>query len=255
MRIKSFIKECEAIWNYTSQFNSIVFRLEASKDVLSFYIKYHLHLKDYLQFEMRTKTVKEKKEIAVRFYDEWKKRQEWHKDYFKNRRFLSKWSAFEMGNSSKLRRKRVEAYRKRYNMGSGCILENNVIIDRHHFLFGTIKIGNHVLLSKNVYIDYTGFVEIEDNVRLTNGVIILSHHQDLDLDRQGIDKNYQDKKHICKGAFIGSRAIITPSCQYIGKYARIGAGAVVTKDVPDYALVAGVPAKIIKFYNDNNNKK
>ena len=48
-------------------------------------------------------------------------------------------------------------------------------------------------------------------------------------------------------AYIGSRAIILDSCNYIGKNARIGAGAVVTKDVPDNAVAVGVPAKVVKF--------
>ncbi len=49
------------------------------------------------------------------------------------------------------------------------------------------------------------------------------------------------------GAVIGSRAIIMPSCHRIGKHARIGAGAVVTKDIPDYAVAVGVPAKVVRF--------
>lgn len=50
-----------------------------------------------------------------------------------------------------------------------------------------------------------------------------------------------------EGAVIGSRAIILNSCNYIGKNARVGAGAVVTKDVPDNAIVVGVPAHIVKI--------
>ena len=48
-------------------------------------------------------------------------------------------------------------------------------------------------------------------------------------------------------AYIGTRAIILDSCNYIGKYARIGAGAVVVKDIPDYAVAVGVPAKVVKI--------
>lgn len=49
---------------------------------------------------------------------------------------------------------------------------------------------------------------------------------------------------------MGSRAIILSSCHYIGKNARVGAGAVVTKDVSDNTIVAGVPAKVIKRMDD-----
>ncbi|MOA39424.1 dTDP-3-amino-3,6-dideoxy-alpha-D-galactopyranose 3-N-acetyltransferase [compost metagenome] len=48
------------------------------------------------------------------------------------------------------------------------------------------------------------------------------------------------------GASVGANATLLPGIT-IGKYAMVGAGAVVTKDVPDYAVVAGNPAKIIRY--------
>ena len=112
---------------------------------------------------------------------------------------------------------------------------------------GTLKIGNHVTLSKHVYIDYSGDVIIEDGVKITQGVIIESHHRDLEAYNQGINVNVPTKLLIRENAYIGSRAIILDSCNYIGKNVRIGAGAVVTKDIPDNAVAVGVPAKVVKY--------
>ncbi len=53
--------------------------------------------------------------------------------------------------------------------------------------------------------------------------------------------------HIAGDVWIGSRAVILPGCKRIGHGAIVGAGAVVTKDIPDYAIVGGNPAKVLKY--------
>ena len=143
--------------------------------------------------------------------------------------------------------KRNEAYASQYNMGTDCTVQRDVELCREHFLNGTIEIGNNVLLAKHVFIDYSGKVIIKDNVKLMNGVVIESHFHTWHSD-------YHEKRDakptsivIEEGAAIGSRAIILASCHYVGKNAQVGAGAVVTHDVPDYAVVAGVPAKVIRI--------
>ena len=69
-------------------------------------------------------------------------------------------------------------------------------------------------------------------------------HYDWKQSKYLVEPSYLTIEH---DAMIGSRAIIMPSCHYIGIHSRVGAGAVVTHDVPDYAVVAGVPAKVIKI--------
>ena len=64
------------------------------------------------------------------------------------------------------------------------------------------------------------------------------------LDQQGLGEMI--KPLIRQGAWIGAGATILPGV-CVGKYAIVGAGSVVTKDVPDYAVVVGNPAKIVKM--------
>ena len=90
---------------------------------------------------------------------------------------------------------------------------------------------------------------IGKNVMMGPEVVFISrHHNYADPDRPIQEQGYKDYDTIRVGdnAWIGTRAIILPG-RKIGKCAVIGAGAVVTKDVPDYAVVGGNPARILKY--------
>lgn len=86
---------------------------------------------------------------------------------------------------------------------------------------------------------------IENKVHITNGCIFLSHY----LDVENIDESdihwITGKIHIKEGTFIGTNSIITKPVT-IGKNVIIGAGSIVTKDIPDYQIWAGNPARFIK---------
>ena len=179
-------------------------------------------------------------------FGRWVVRWNWYREYVKDRRFQIKYTTKRWEKSKRLRKKRRIAYKQRYNMGEDCRVQYDVDLNREHFLEGSIKTGDHVLFSKHVFIDYSGEVVFDDGVKLANGVIIETHYRDMEAYERGKDVNVPTKLHICEKAYIGSRAMIMSSCHYIGKHARVGAGAVVTKDVPDYATVVGVPAKVIK---------
>jgi maltose O-acetyltransferase len=70
---------------------------------------------------------------------------------------------------------------------------------------------------------------------------------DIPMDQQGFED--PTPIHIGDDVWIGARVIILPGVN-IGSHCIIGAGSVVTKDVPDYAIVGGVPAKIIRMRNE-----
>ncbi len=149
---------------------------------------------------------------------------------------------------------RIKAYQKHFNIGSNPIIEHGVWIQRTHGIPGKIKIGNNVLLARNVHIDYTGEVIIEDNVWLSEGAEIHSHMHPLTEFRTDRKKGEikQTKVILREKCWIGAGAIILPQVEEIGEESIVAAGAVVTKKVPPGVIVAGNPAKIIRkldFYD------
>jgi len=117
-------------------------------------------------------------------------------------------------------------------IGANCIISKNVYIDTG------VTIGEHVKIQNNVNI-YSG-VTIEDDVFLGPSMTFTN-----DMFPRSRNLNWQITKTLVKkGASIGANATIICGVT-IGEFAMIGAGAVVTKDVPPHALVVGNPAKKI----------
>jgi len=116
-----------------------------------------------------------------------------------------------------------------------------------------VKVGKGSKINRSVFIDESNpnLVEIGENVWVTAGVMILCHQRDLtyyQIDKPVMDCPLKTSKVIIKdGAHIGIGAIIMPGVT-IGKGAVIGAGSVVTKDIPDYSIAVGLPAKVIKTF-------
>lgn len=117
-------------------------------------------------------------------------------------------------------------------IGIGCTFGQNVNISNH------VKIGNGVKIQNNVSV-YEG-VEIEDDVFCGPSMVFTN---DLTPRAKFPKGSTRYKRTLIKqGASIGANATVV--CGHtIGRWAMIAAGAVVTKDVPDHALMAGVPAK------------
>ncbi len=116
-------------------------------------------------------------------------------------------------------------------IGAGCNIGQNVVVSPDVVLGRNVKVQNNVSI-------YTG-VECEDDVFLGPSMVFTN----VINPRSAVVRRDQYLRTLVKkGATIGANATIV--CGHaIGRYAFIGAGAVVTKEVPDYALVVGNPAK------------
>lgn len=120
---------------------------------------------------------------------------------------------------------------KGVKIGENCVFGQNV------FVADNVKIGNRVKVQNNVAI-YTG-CELEDEVFLGPSCVLTNvTNPRSQVNRQSL----YEKTLFRRGSTIGANATLV--CGIIlGRYAFIGAGAVVTKDVPDYALIVGNPGK------------
>ena len=118
--------------------------------------------------------------------------------------------------------------------------------------FGSGKnftVGNEVGIGKN-FKSLNRIVIIDDYLMMGEDVLFLGGGHNYE--RTDIPMGHQGEKgptplYIAGDVWIGGRAIILPGCKRIGHGSIIGAGAVVTKDVPDWCIVGGNPATIIRY--------
>lgn len=129
----------------------------------------------------------------------------------------------------------------------GCFIDDNskigtfVEIQKNAFIGKNCKISSHTFICEGVH--------IEDNVFIGHNVTFINDKMPRSVNPDGSMQSEADWKvvetYIKKGASVGSSSTILCGVT-VGENAIVGAGAVVTKDVPPGAVVAGVPAKIIK---------
>jgi len=128
------------------------------------------------------------------------------------------------------------------NIGERCIIGQNVCVA------GGVVIGNNVKIQNNVSI-YTGAI-IEDDVFLGPSCVLTNVTNPRS---QIVRHSLYEKTIFRRGATIGANATIVCGIE-LGRYCFIAAGAVVIKDVPDYALMVGVPAKQVGWISRHGHR-
>lgn len=107
----------------------------------------------------------------------------------------------------------------------------------------SIYLGDYVGIGENVVLRGAGGITMGNRVLIATGVAIVSAGHPLVPPRWGVD--VLKPIHIGDDVWIGTNAVILPGVN-IGNGAVVAAGAVVSRDVPSYAVVAGVPARVIR---------
>ncbi len=154
----------------------------------------------------------------------------------------------------------------------GCVVYAGTTIG-HHTLLGDhcsireeCEIGNYCILSRNVSVNYHTKVgdrtKVMDNTHITGNAIIeedvfistlVATTNDNAMGKQGYDPQLVIGPWIKAGAVVGAAANILPRV-IVGKDSVVGAGAVVTKDVPDGKVVMGIPARVVREVERTNKE-
>ena len=114
-----------------------------------------------------------------------------------------------------------------------------------------VKFGKGVFINHSAILSASGGIEFEDGVMAAPGIRIATINHDM-YARHTIYT--YGKVTIKKNAWLGMNVTICPGVT-VGENAVVAAGAVVTKDVPDYAVAAGVPAKVVRYLDPEEFKE
>lgn len=155
------------------------------------------------------------------------------------------------------------AGKKYLEIGDNCLIGGNFVFDSKD---GHVTVGDGTFIGGSTFISHTS-IEIGNHVTIAWGCTIYDHNShslDYRMRRKDVDDQLDDIRHnrcfvenkdwtcvkskpirICDDAWIGMNVIILKGVT-VGEGAVVGAGSVVTKDVPPWTVVAGNPAKVVK---------
>ena len=175
-------------------------------------------------------------------------------------RFL-RFRFFQSGRITLLRHYKIKGY-KHIQIGTGFFANHFLRIE----VFGNapggkLRIGDHVSLGENVHLAVNKQVVIGEHVLLGSRILITDHNHGCYEGEDQSDPAIPPNKRTLTGkrilvgenTWIGDGVVILPGVQ-IGKGCIIGANSVVTKDIPDGSMAAGIPCRVIKVYDPEQKK-
>jgi len=122
-------------------------------------------------------------------------------------------------------------------------------------LYPDLRIGKNFHATRNLTIQCAGNITIGDDVLVASDVFIINYNHGLSPLTASYLENKLDVSEVVigNGVWLGNNVVVLPGV-HIGEKAIIGAGSVVTKDVPPYSIAVGNPAKVIKKYNNKTQQ-
>lgn len=133
---------------------------------------------------------------------------------------------------------------ERVHLGADVYVGHHAILEGYHL--NELRVGDGSWIGAQCFIHAAGGVEIGQNVGVGPGVRILSsHHEEAGREQPILHAELAFARVVIEDdADLGVGAIILPG-RRVGRGAQVGAGAVVTRDVPPYAVVVGNPARVL----------
>lgn len=125
------------------------------------------------------------------------------------------------------------------------IIEGQTLINN---VMGDVIVGRHSLIGYGSVV--IGPVVVDDDVLLAQNVVLSAlNHNYEDISRPIREQGVNTAPiHVDKGAWIGAHAVVLPGVR-IGRNSVVAAGAIVTEDVPDFSIVVGSPARVVRRYD------
>ncbi len=145
----------------------------------------------------------------------------------------------------------------------GIVVGNNVSISASSVFLGVkpsarIVMGDNIRIAHHFQISCASLVDIKSNVNIAPFVFISDHNHkfedpDIPIKDQGICIQENASVVIGDGSWIGTKVTIVGNVN-IGKHCIIGANSVVTRDIPDYSVAVGAPARVIRHYDSESGQ-